>query len=526
MASVGRQPNRDEDGFGLVEVMLSLSVLLTVLVATAYLVDNVVRQAAMSREKVAATELSEQWLEQLSNSPISSLQTYIAKDVQLTAQPTVVGGVGYTVWGHLEWADVGAPKSLCSSGNPPQVIRATITVKWNYGQSLGETTIINPPYGTVVPGDGFLSIQLQGFNTPNPPADTANLTNVVVNVLPSTTLTLAASSGATSLKVAALTSAVAINDAIVVGTGASAQTVTASAAAAVGATTIPVSALTSAAPLGSSVHDNAWGQTAYNPDQYGCVYLLEPIGTYTVTLASPGGGPTFIDWLENQTPGQAGQTVTVAGLPTFVTFHYDEAGTVSFSPSAAAPIAGGMPIAVGNGSNLQPSGIAVVVPAGSASTAAQLFPFSSNYSVWYGDCAAVSGKPTMEEPSTPATVSVTPRGSSSVAITGLYVLTLAITQTGGGALAPQVTATVADPLAATDGCSTSNGELYTLGALGAGTSYTTQNAILPQTYTVTVKDRNNNQSVSKTMVVAANGVTVGGTTYTYVPLQPVPVTVP
>jgi Tfp pilus assembly protein PilV len=527
MGRVGGQPGRTENGFGLVEVMLSLSVLLIVLVSTAYLVDNVVRQAAAARERVAATELAEQWLEQLSNAPISRLQAYIARDVQLTAQPTVVGGVPYTVWGHLEWADVGVTHSLCASGNPPQVIRATITVKWNTNQALGETTIINPPYGTVVPGDGFLSIQLVGFNSPNPPADAANLTNVVVNVMPATTLSLAATSGApTTLHVAALSAAVALGDAIVVGTGASAQTVTATAGTAVGATTIPVTALASAAPPGSSVHDNAWGQANYSPDQFGCVYLLEPVGTYTVTLASPGGGPTFIDWLENLTPGQAGQTVAVAGLPIFVTFHYDEAATVAFSPSVPAPIAGGMPIAVANGANLQPSGIAVAVPAGSAATSAQLFPFSSAYSVWFGDCSAVPPRATMEEPASPATVSVTPKGSSSVSITGLYVLTLAITQTGGGAQAPQVTATVADPLAATDGCSTSNGEVYTLGSSGAGTSYTTQNAILPQTYTVKVKDLNNGQSTSTTMVVGAAGVTVGATTYPYSPVTPIPVTVP
>jgi Tfp pilus assembly protein PilV len=524
MARVGRKPGRGEDGIGLVEVMLSLSVLLIVLVATSYLVDNVVKQASTARKKVAATELAEQWLEQLSNAPISSLQTYIARDVQLTPQPVVVGGIGYTVWGHLEWADVGVTHSLCATGNPPQVIRATITVKWNYNQSLGETTIINPPYGTVVPGDGFLSIQLQGFNSPNPPADTANLTNVVETVMPATTLTQAAASGApTTLRVAALTSAVSLNDAIVIGAGASAQTVTATAAAAVNATTILVTALTTAAPLGSSVHDNAWGSATYNPDQFGCVYLLEPTGTYTVTLAGPAGGPTFIDWLENLTPSQS-QPVTVAGLPVFLTFHYDEAGTVVFSPSAAAPIAGGMPISVANGGNLQPAGIAVAVPPGSAATSAQLFPFSSAYSVWYGDCAAVPPHATVEEPTPPATVSVTPAGSSSVSITGLDVLTLAITQTGGGALAPQVTATVADPQAATDGCTNSNGEVYTLGSSGAGTSYTTQNAILPQTYTVKVKDLNNGQSVSSTMVVSASGVMVGATNYPSG--TPVPVTVP
>ena len=43
-----------------------------------------------------------------------------------------------------------------------------MTVKWGDGQSLGETSIINPPYGTVIPGDGFLSIQIYGANAPKP----------------------------------------------------------------------------------------------------------------------------------------------------------------------------------------------------------------------------------------------------------------------------------------------------------------------------------------------------------------------
>ncbi len=189
MARVGRRPRRDEDGFGLVEVMLSLSVLLVVLVATSYLVDNVVQQAATSRQKVAATELAEQWLEQLSNDPISSLQAYIAKDVQLTATARRRGrhrlhGVGTPGVGRHRRHPQSVHLRKPAPGDPGHRHGEV-----GHGQSLGETTIINPPYGTVVPGDGFLSIQIYGLNAPNPPADTANLINVAVTVMPSTTLT-------------------------------------------------------------------------------------------------------------------------------------------------------------------------------------------------------------------------------------------------------------------------------------------------------------------------------------------------
>ena len=412
---------------------------------------------------MAATELAEQWLEQLSNSPISSLQAYISRDVQLTPQPVVVAGVGFIVWGHLEWADTGVTHSLCTSGNPPQVIRATVTVKWQ-GQSLGETTIINPPYGSVVPGDGFLSIQIYGLNAPNPPADTANLTNVPVTVTP-------------------------VN------------------------------------PSGPAV--------VYNPDQYGCVYLLEPLGTYSVSLASPAGGPTFIDYLENLTPSNAASpsVVAVAGLAaTPVTFHYDEAGTVAFSPSASAPIAGHMPISVSNTGPMQ----AVAVPAGSNATTAQLFPYPSAYSVWYGDCAPVSGHPTMEEPTTPATVSVTPQGSSSASITGLDVLNIQATRasgnfTGSVSAAATINDVNAVPGTGFDGCPTADstgGETFSLtGFSGAANVYTSQTAILPQTYNVVVTDSSTGGgTASFPMVVGPTGVTYASHTYPYG--TPVPVTVP
>ena len=67
-----------------------------------------------------------------------------------------------------------------------------MTVKWGNNQSLGETSVINPPYGTVIPGDGFLSIQIYGAGAPSPPADTANLINVPVTVTPVTTLSTSA----------------------------------------------------------------------------------------------------------------------------------------------------------------------------------------------------------------------------------------------------------------------------------------------------------------------------------------------
>ena len=84
---------------------------------------------------------------------------------------------------------------------------------------------------------------------------------------------------------------------------------------------------------------------------------------------------------------------------------------------------------------------------------------------------------------------------------------------------------MADPNAATDGCSDSNGEVYTLtGISGSGTAYTVSTAILPQTYTIVVTDPNNSQTTTLTAVVSATGVMVGATNYPTG--TPIPVTVP
>jgi hypothetical protein len=472
MAKAAWQPADGDGGFGLVEVLLSITVLLIVLVASSYVITDTVKQASINRQKVAAAELAEQYIETTANSTLASLQSNISKDVLLTATPVSVGGTKYSVWSHLEWATTGSQPSLCSSGNPPEVIRATMTVKWGSGiqaESLGETAIVNPPYGTVLPGDGFLSVQINGASISGPSADKANLINVQVNV------SQESKSGSTY---------------------------------------------------------TVLSTTTYNPDQNGCVYLQVPAGYwYGVSLASPTGGPTYIDWQDaTTTPSQPPVQVPTAGLPSFVTFHYDEAGTVTLSPTAGPSMAANLPVSVSNGSNLTQ---AVIVPSsgsGANATSELLFPYANinsvptNYSVWYGDCIAVAGV-TQEQPAAPTTFSLAPKGSASAVITGLDVLPLAVTQTGAGARAPTAVAVVADPNYRTDGCSGSQGESYTLtGFSGSGTAYSDSTQIIPQTYAVTVTDPNNSRTTSVTMVVSASGVTVGATNYPTG--TPVPVTVP
>ena len=140
-------PRRDEDGFGLLEVMFSLVVLLLVLVASSYLVDYVVQQAALNRQKVGAAELAEQYLETTANATLASLQAHIAKDVLLTPTPVTVGGRHRPLLGVVT-PRMGRhrvqPRACARRETRPQVVRATMTVKWGVNQSMGETSVDRP----------------------------------------------------------------------------------------------------------------------------------------------------------------------------------------------------------------------------------------------------------------------------------------------------------------------------------------------------------------------------------------------
>jgi hypothetical protein len=431
-----RGAGRGEEGFGLVEAILALGLFITIVLTTYYVMYDTIEQTGVARQRVAATELAEQWLEKIANDPLTTLQSYIGHNVVLTPTPVNIVATSFTATAHLEWTGEGNSPSLCLSGNPPQVITATVVVNWNVNVTLAETTVINPPYGTAVPTDGWVSVQITGSSGSGPPA---GVNNVVVG----------------------------IND----------------------------------GPHGAV--------TNYAPDDNGCVYQQEPPGSYTVTLSSPTGGPAYIDGQENPTPSTS--TTVIPGLTSFTSFHYDQAATVTFTASAAASAATGMPVSVGN-AQLTPLPRRVVVLAGSSAVSASLYPYPSGYQVWYGDCAA-------EQPGAPAEVASPPAGSATAQITGLVDLPLAVTK--GGAPLPGATAvaTVSD---AANGCPADTFGLTA--AQPVSGQAISDTSVIAETYQVVVTDPGNNQTTTLTAVVGSSGVTAGGTTYP--PGTPVPVAVP
>lgn len=175
---IARQHGRTSDeGLTLIEVIVAFVILMIAIIPMSYLLTTAVASATQARQREAAIQLADSWVEILSN----------------TSPPTYSDGTVYT--GHSEAvaslvpAGVQTPKStlsdttfavtalytnqavdnlgqsdLCSDGQPPSpthpgVIQLQVTVTWGLGQSLTDTTNIDYPQ----PGlqtQGFLGVQL------------------------------------------------------------------------------------------------------------------------------------------------------------------------------------------------------------------------------------------------------------------------------------------------------------------------------------------------------------------------------
>ncbi len=178
---------RGDEGMTLVEVMVAFSILIITLVPLTYLLTSVVASAADARQRQAALQLADSWLEVLSNSSLPtdpatgpSSPTRPQDPVHLpqhhaTSTPipkSTLAGTDFGVSANFTTQSVNnqGQSDLCSSGQPPSpshpaVILLQVTVTWNKGNSsVTDTTAVNYPQ----PGlqtEGFLAVQLTNSGT-------------------------------------------------------------------------------------------------------------------------------------------------------------------------------------------------------------------------------------------------------------------------------------------------------------------------------------------------------------------------
>lgn len=118
-------------------------------------------------------------------------------------------------------------------------------------------------------------------------------------------------------------------------------------------------------------------------DDEGCAfYAYLPAGTGTASLAAAG----YVDGQGNPAPSQA---ITVSkGATTTLQFSYDLAATaaVTLQGVTGAPVPSNVAVTVYNTSIL-PNGLKAVAGTGASRTIPNLYPYTSGYQIWGGDCA-------------------------------------------------------------------------------------------------------------------------------------------
>ena len=148
----------------------------------------------------------------------------------------------------------------------------------------------------------------------------------------------------------------------------------------------------------------------------GCAYFafLTP-GTYTVTVIEGTG-------VGDQEVASPAQTASVSvGQVASLQFQYDSPGRITGTFAATPTPASGMSMSVAN-TGLQPYGQFSYAATGNSTTSPSLFPYTSGYTVFAGNCTDNNplGKDTNRNPfyptAAPVPVSVAPNGSATTAV--------------------------------------------------------------------------------------------------------------
>jgi Tfp pilus assembly protein PilV len=284
--------DRSDDGISLIEVVVAFLILIVTLVPLTYVLNAALSGSVNARQREAALQLADSWIEILSNStpPTGPNGNVLTNTPQTPTAPagaiapkSTFAGTPFTVTANYSFQSVNqtGQSDLCTDEEPPSpshpgVIQLQVTVTWDkQTQSLTDTTNINYPK----PGlqtEGFLAVQVS-----NSASDDIH--------------------------------------------GNSSQTRVAA---------IPITV--SGGGLGSPL--------TLKPDANGCAFAQVPQGTYTVQVGQPPNGllagyigtPPFVDATGNSSPASFNEQVNVTSETTAsVTFDEGISSTVSYGGASA-----------------------------------------------------------------------------------------------------------------------------------------------------------------------------------------------
>ncbi|HET6508605.1 MAG TPA: hypothetical protein VFG42_17565 [Baekduia sp.] len=150
------RPRADEDGFALIEVMVSAVLLITIALATMKLIDSSQQGSARLRSKGVATALAAADLNRLRQTKFSTSTTFPTQ-----TRTTLVDGVQYTIVSKGTWTSSAGILNTCttSSGTPGQYLRFDSTVTWpnmgNVRPVTAETLMVPRPGEVAITTGGF-----------------------------------------------------------------------------------------------------------------------------------------------------------------------------------------------------------------------------------------------------------------------------------------------------------------------------------------------------------------------------------
>ncbi len=150
---------RDEGGFGLVELIVSLSVFSILIGGLTVTIGAGLGLARSNRERTVAANLAGQEVDAIRQASFSTLTE------GLTTSTATVDGVPFTVARNLEWVNNNTTTGECdSTTTAPKVMRVTVVVSWTNMRAVQPyrtSTVLSPPVGSYDPLTGHIAVRVR-----------------------------------------------------------------------------------------------------------------------------------------------------------------------------------------------------------------------------------------------------------------------------------------------------------------------------------------------------------------------------
>jgi Tfp pilus assembly protein PilE len=152
----------NEDGFALLEVIVSAALLAVMIVAVYTSFDFANRNSGVDRSRAVAASLASADQERLRAMPVADLSKLA--DIGAQAQPDkTIGGVTYTTTSQADWVADASQTRTCTSNGAAADYLKIVSVVAAKDQPLKPVTIrsvVTPPVGTFGAGQGSLAVSV------------------------------------------------------------------------------------------------------------------------------------------------------------------------------------------------------------------------------------------------------------------------------------------------------------------------------------------------------------------------------